>query len=169
MIHTAKDVTFQSRLQQVAKVGFSGSIDHCASPMKVPRRRLWSQRSLHRLYWACHWARWAGDAPPRQPRSVFNLLGDNVEFAGAELHVAITKLDREPAFQDKKSSVSGWACQTNSPFALTTITSWPLKAATIFGDQCSLKAESFCSRLTLGIAQSSRQPPRWPVWAAAAR
>src|SRR5580704_18479634 len=36
----------------------------------------------------------------------------------------------------------------NRPFSLTTVTSWPLKDAMIFGDHCSANSESFWARLT---------------------
>src|SRR3569623_393598 len=48
----------------------------------------------------------------------------------------------------KKSSVSGWECQMNSPFTFTTMTSWPLNWLTIFGDQWSENSTSLSARRT---------------------
>src|SRR5690242_9743280 len=48
----------------------------------------------------------------------------------------------------KKSSVSGWECQTNSPFTFTTMTSWPLNWLTILGDQWSENSASLSARRT---------------------
>src|SRR5688572_5329423 len=55
---------------------------------------------------------------------------------------------RWPLSTRKRSSVSSCLCQTNSPWALTTITSCPLNWATVRGCQCSENVASFASRLT---------------------
>src|SRR5687768_11696321 len=55
---------------------------------------------------------------------------------------------RCPLRTRKRSSVSSCLCQTNSPWAFTTITSCPLNWATVRGCQCSENVASFASRLT---------------------
>src|SRR5687767_444746 len=52
----------------------------------------------------------------------------------------------------KKSSVSGCECQTNSPFTLTTMRSWPLNWPTVRGWKVSVKVESLSARLMASMA-----------------
>ena len=74
------------------------------------------------------------------------------ELARTEDDLRARQADRQlPMSTKKRSSVSSWWCQTNSPLTLTTMMSCPLNRATVRGDQCSSKDASFCSRLTTPV------------------